>query len=608
MKLENQYQDILDSAFKTNFPEWEAMSPLDPMKVMSESLSASLAQIEKRQSRFSNTVLDCLPALFSFEPRKASLPTGLFAFNPTAKLINSQKIGPEAVFRFESEKASVLVSPNSTQILAPVLEFKQSQDTEGYHLSFRQVEGNQAIRLHFVSESPEKMEDIRVTIYEMGNIHEFCQEDLLIRDTSDRLGRRGSLEIEPIEGQFGRGALQVEITIATEGKTSGKFHPNLIECVYYQQDEFVELGALSGEPWEEVALDATIVNAPAELHIHFPDDHSLRIRRIDADILKLRHTNYERFNNSFFYNGVNHSLILPNAHKMVQRYTGGVTLLAPKIHRAPATEWLDASFESTMGEYAAVLEGVEPVCTLESYSPRESKVEYLRRFYGAIRTFCSTTPADREFIPEQFRARIVALDERIKCVELAIDEKRRQVDIYVLTRYPAVGQDTQIEPEIKEAVSIFATENIPMEYAWSVRPFWKSEPLVQLTTEIHLDGNRMGILEEDVLHEKISNKLSHLILPPPFGLLVAGQKYSTEALLTDLIKRLTAPQGDNSHLRRTEVKSLHGLIVHGDSSKFENHLTRLPGQALHPQIEVSSRIRCSDNVFGLSSEVSAAHA
>ena len=108
MKLENQYKDILDSAFKTNFPEWEAMSPLDPMKVMSESLSASLAQIEKRQSRFTNTVLDCLPALFSFESRKASLPTGLFAFNPNAKLVNSQKIGPEAVFRFESEKASVL--------------------------------------------------------------------------------------------------------------------------------------------------------------------------------------------------------------------------------------------------------------------------------------------------------------------------------------------------------------------------------------------------------------------------------------------------------------------------------------------------------------------
>ncbi|MCB9255380.1 MAG: hypothetical protein H6617_11920 [Bdellovibrionaceae bacterium] len=606
MKLENQYKDILDSAFKTNFPEWEAMSPLDPMKVMSESLSASLAQIEKRQSRFTNTVLDCLPALFSFESRKASLPTGLFAFNPNAKLVNSQKIGPEAVFRFESEKASVLVSPSSTQILSPVLDFKQSQDSEGYHLSFRQVEGSEAIRLHFVPESTEKMEDIRVTIHEMGNVHEFCQEDLLIRDTSDRLGRRGSLEIEPIEGQFGRGALQVEITIATVGDANGTFHPNLIECTYYQQEEFVELGALSGEPWEEVALDSAIVNAPAELHIHFPDDHSLRIRRIDTDILKLRHANYERFNNSFFYNGVNHSLILPNAHKMVQRYTGGVTLLAPKIHRAPASEWLDASFEASMGEYAAVLEGVEPVCSLEGYSPRESKVEYLRRFYGAIRTFCSATPADREFIPEQFKARAIALDDRIKCVELAIQDK--QVDIYVLTRFPAPGQGLQIEPEIKEAVSAFATENIPMEYSWSVQAFRASEPLIQLSTEVHLDGNRMGLLEEDVLHEKISNKLSHLILPPPFGLLIAGQKYSKEALLTDLVKRLTAPQGDNSHLRRTEVKSLHGLIVHGDSSKFENHLTRAPGQVFFPQVEVSSRIRCSENVFGLSSETGVAHA
>ncbi|MEZ4749457.1 MAG: hypothetical protein R3B54_02165 [Bdellovibrionota bacterium] len=493
MKLENQYQEILDSAFKTNFPDWEEMSPLDPMKVISESLSASLAHIEKRQSRFTNTVLDCLPALFSFEPRKASLPTGVFAFNPTAKLVSSQKIGPEAVFRFDSEKESVLVSPTVTQTLVPVLEFKQSLEGKTYTLSFRQVEGNEAIRLHFVPTSGEKMEDLRVTVHEMGNTHEFCQEDLLIRDTTDQLSRRGTLQIEPVEGQFGRGVLDIEVTVSTSAKPTGQFHPNLIECVYYQQDEFVELGALCGEPWEEIALSDAVVTPPAEIHIHFPDDHSSRIRRIDTDILKLRHSNYERFGNSFFYNGVNHSLILPNAHKMVQRYTGGVTLLAPKIHRAPTTEWLDASFEATTGEYATVLDSIEPVCPLEGYSPRESKVEYLRRFYGAIRSFCSATPTDREFIPEQFKARAVALDERIKCVELAIDEKTRQVDIHVLTRYPAPGQSLQLEPEIKESVSAFATENIPMEYNWSVQAFRPSEPLVQLSTEIQLDGNRLGL-------------------------------------------------------------------------------------------------------------------
>ena len=84
MNTMKAYKKIFDRAFTKQFPDWADMSPMDPMKVFFEGVVSSMSEIEQRQNRYVSSVLDSLPALFSFYPKKAQAPVGLFEMVPNA--------------------------------------------------------------------------------------------------------------------------------------------------------------------------------------------------------------------------------------------------------------------------------------------------------------------------------------------------------------------------------------------------------------------------------------------------------------------------------------------------------------------------------------------
>jgi hypothetical protein len=107
------YQNIVDSNFRSKFPQWDSMSSWDPIKMVAEAMTLSLVAIERHHERLVSTFIDALPSLVGFEPQSALLPVGLIEISFNERAAPEAMLKRGSLLRFTNEQTNLFASLKS---------------------------------------------------------------------------------------------------------------------------------------------------------------------------------------------------------------------------------------------------------------------------------------------------------------------------------------------------------------------------------------------------------------------------------------------------------------------------------------------------------------
>ncbi len=602
MKLENRYQQILNDSFRKHFPGWDSASPMDPVKVFSEGLSCSLAEIERRQTRFVDTVLDTLPSLMNFSAKSAKAPVGWFQLKPNAGLSEPKTLGPENTFRFQGEKGTCQIAPVASIRLAPFHDVRFSSQGQTVEMKAAIKAPCKEIAITFLpalqpnasNHQPVKLKEVILTISHGSTrkVETFFQEELSLTDYTKEFTSPGEIVIKPGKASgllsFGAGTADLSLKFIFDDRSpSGSFYTNLFPFHLFEVETDRCLATLKGEPWEEIPLDDRVLGTPSQIQLQYPDDHSVILNRLEMDLLKLRHTDPSRFQNAFFYNPTSHSLILPGGALLMGDYTGGVTLYAETIHLSPALDWLSPDFQGSTGDLAAFIDKIVPIQAISPFFKRETKVEFLKRFYATMRFLSANPMPSPGILKSELVSQIEGVDPSLKRVELTVDAESKEITVYLLSDvHLANPTDSHSLPtELVNKVAALLNRMIPLDYQWKMEPFTNVAVTVFIKTEVSLEEGRMGSLNDALVSQRIKEHCRDLL--SPFGL-KAGIPETKESFLARLRGRLSHPLSDHSHLEPSELIRVEALIVNPCTSHFGESIGRRDGEIVVPTIEVET--------------------
>jgi len=606
MKLEHRYQEILNESFRKHFTGWDTASPMDPVKVFAESLSCSLAEVERRQTRFVDTVLDTLPALFAFSPKPAKAPVGWFQLKPNAGLVESKTLGAETSFRFQGDKGVCQVSPTQSIRLAALHDVKFTALGSTIEMKATLKAPTSEIQLTYLPKGrcTSKLKDISCTLTDASTkkTETFFQERLEIHNQTEDFTVNGTLTIKPGKHsgavQWGTGASEIVIVFTfDDGCPNGELFENLFSCHLFEVAIDSYIGTLAGEPWEELVLEDRVLTPPAQLQLQYPDDHSVTLHRLDIDLLKLRHTDPSRFAHSFFYNASNHSLILPGGALLLGDYTGGTTVYAQELTLAPSIDWLTSDYQGSPGEAAAFIEKIVPLKATSGFVKRESKVDYLKRFYATVRWLSTQQAPTPGILTDELIHQVESADASLHRVEVEvdIDATHKELTIYLLTdAQAAITTDipTAIPASVGNAVAQVLNRIVPLDYQWKIEPFRNVPISIFYKADIALEEGRIGSLNDSVLSTRFGQHTRDLLSP---GALAQGKPQSKARFLDRLKSRMLQPLPDHSHMEASELSRLDALILHPSTSSFGETVSRRAGELLIPMVEIETNWQRNPN-------------
>ncbi len=365
-KLQSSYESILDNSFRKHFPNWDTLSPFDPLKVLAESLCGSLVAIEARQQRLIDTMVDCLPSLLSFNSQHARLPSTWVQLQPADRLKKAHIFQPGESLRFTHEEQSLYAFFPKAFVLEP-------------------------------------------------------------------------------------GA------------------PSLVELEIAEVRSEVVLGTLLGEPWEALPLPEEAVLPPERIRLRFPDEVEMELTRQSNELLRLRNTNPEIFNRSFFYNPARNELILPGSGVCVRDYAGGVHVVAD-IVCLPKRVLGEAAVLSN--DRPRVLAGARPATPGRSATPRENADMYLERFYSTLRALPDRKEAS--LFPEELALQIPSIDERARSAEVKVNDAKRELTFFILMGGAAERFAPGEEQELLSKVRRWLEDRVPLSFTFDVQPFFRT--------------------------------------------------------------------------------------------------------------------------------------
>lgn len=612
MRLNEKYKQILDGGFKRHFPGWDELSPLDPVKMIAESITASLSDIEKQHDRYVDTVLDSLPSLFNFNPKQAQPETALFIFSPNQSLGEPKKFAENSVFKVQNDKAHFHIAPIGIPTVYPLSDLTVTNKGKTVELTLSSKAATAVLGLTFLADADNwgiEIEDYSLFVRTLSNgeTKTYFKEDLSLDDSTRRFSCTGGLTFALRHSKqfLTDGPAQFRLTLTFGGAIPlGQYLLNAIKCAVFREEADVFLGLLKGEPWEHIALTPEVLSPPDEIQLQYPDDSTLTLHRVESDLLKLRHTETERFRAGYFYNASTHSLVLPGSVRLFRNFTGAIRVVAPRLvtaHRLPS-EWGKAQIQ--VGEFASILDKILPHDrVLSEFIPRESNEQYLRRFYTAMRLFAQGENRPNFPVAQEIIARISALDPLLRSVEVDIDPATRKVTVYLLIHGNEQATHPSLPPEVSQKCSELLNSILPLEYEWALHPFQPIEVEVDLTAELLLEEDRQGLVLATAIADRLSGHLSRLLTPE---MCAPMTKVSISSLMESLKRRLCDKLEDHTELLESEVSSLKALVLTAPKKQYVEALTRKAGEWFIPR--VSSHILLNRGDSAVSSPARYRHA
>lgn len=593
MNLEKEYKEILDKSLRKHFPSWDEMSALDPIKLFAEAIEGSLADVERRYQRHSDVLLDSLPSLFSFQPKPAVAPWGLFSILPTQQLNQVRELPENTLLKFQNDKHTCLVQlPQKAQV-QPIGDFAQLKDNGRVRLTLNYRGTCNKLTFFYLQPGEAKrsvMTHLGVAVILNGarKSQPWPMEKLVIEDNTNQFTQSGSWSIACESEIFCEkgGAFELSLTFQNQVPV-GEFAVNIAKGVLFEAKENYELGYLKGEPWEEIPLPDRAMGPPLELDVLLPNEETLRLQRLDHDLLKIRHAHEDRFARGFFYHGTHHSLIVPQAHQLLGGYLGGVRIQAPSLKLLPPFAWIPEECKYAAAEFTSFVDGVQPVCSMALAQNRETTADYLGRFYSLVRNFQSSQRSRPVFQEEEIRLAILNCDPSIRMVEVELEEKT--LNAYLMVHHPSSFQMVPITESLRKKVEDLLMHSIPVDYQFRVLPFRSVPVSLNIEGMFSWSVSRVGLIPQQKLEQIISEHLLRLLLPVPYGILAARKTVSRQELFTELAKLLVLPQ-EGIPLRKEEITQLHGWFVDAGNGRYLESITRNPGELFKTTIQVEAKM------------------
>ncbi len=218
----------------------------------------------------------------------------------------------------------------------------------------------------------------------------------------------------------------------------GKFYVNLLKGSICNIVKNFEIGKIEGRVWEEVFLDQNVLMPPSKLRLEFLNGDVKDLLLIKEDILKIRNVSSDKFENSYFYNGLNHSLIFPGAEDLLSGKIGGALLKAKDlICTIPDYLFPDLKSKISIDGVEESVSSISPVAKISSSLLRESKNDFLNRFYKTLKQFYQFNSSLGQ-IPsfDYLKTSILNLDNKIRSVEIFMNESEKRLNVYLLTFNP----------------------------------------------------------------------------------------------------------------------------------------------------------------------------
>lgn len=580
MSLVTEYRRILDEAFSKHFSGWETLSPLDPLKVLSEAMTGSLGEIEKRQRRYVSALMDSLPTLCGFSPKGAELPVTLVSFQPVPRLTESRQYPAQTAFRFQKEEASCHALAVSEFRVIPLFDLTSQSKGTTVQLDFRYQGVASELTLQFVpaaQPTPTVLSQARVEILHAGQVTKaFSPSDLSVKDETTGFCRFGNLTIRSQEARallFDEATQNVRLTLTFDRHLpQGELTANTTACKLAQVVESFALGFLTGEPWEEVFLPENVAAAPEECFLSFADDKTLTLTKQETSLLDRKHSNYDAFRGSFFYNGANHSLIVPAADELVGTYNGKVQLCARRATLRPPFETLSSEFQGRAGDYSTVMEKIVVSKSLSASLPRETKRSYLGRFYGAVSAL--QTKAVAVVNAHDLRNQLLSTEAELRAVEVQYEASDNHLTVFLLGANPQDSHSTQLSSDLLARVALRLSQMLPLTIRWQIQPFKRVPLTLSLLASAEVSATKPDVGQAQ---EALTATVKQWLQPPPFGQMHASTSYRTQDLAGSF-----------------SLKSLAGVVA--KNGLITDSLVRKPGELLEADIKAQLTLQVGREV------------
>jgi hypothetical protein len=577
---------LVEEAFAAHFPQWNRMSPFDPVKLVAEGVTGALAAAERRHRRLLDGVLDAMPTLFGFEPRPARLPVGLFRVRSPERTIATVRLADRAFPRLRSPRGVFVLLPAEDATVTPVGATTTRREGTDVTVTVVARAALSELLLTFLPDpgADRVVSGVRVLRWTIrADGQESDHETLLVEDGTGGLAHFGTVRLRRRDGKALRsdgGALSV--TVACDRAPGGTLTTNVVPMAFGHRREEVSLGYFGGEAWESKPLPPTLVGVPDAILVRYPDGRRRSLTRLSEDPLRAAHGARTEWTEGYLYDGIRHELLFPAADRLVGQWNGGVEVLLPEGLFSPETPWIPEGAEPALGDASAYLEALEPVAPLSPAAPREAVDRFLERFYATLRRAAGGNGEAPPFRARECALRALEAVPALSAVELAVDGDTLRA--HCLAEDPRGEGAFRLSPGLVAATRRSLEAELPLRFALDVVPFRPEAFHATVALTLRLGEARFATVDDGALVAAVRKGLDELLLPAPFGALEADDGRTSAELERLLRGKLAALVADD------EVAAVR-LGLRSAAGEFLREVRRALGTCpiLSVQVDVERR-------------------
>lgn len=363
-------QSIVQSAFEKHFPGFQQLSPFDPVRVLADAVASSWTELAKDQEQVFRRVLDALPDLLGYHARTARPHLAVMSF---ACVGETSSVLPRGTrLALQAEAMGIEAETLSDLHVAPLQLVRTQVDDDSHILELTGAPTGQLTLLFLPQASTSNDTSARVEVLTpfRGSIH----------DETAGLQKAGAITLKSVTPLSKERSFELRIR-SPLGFRAGEFLVNSGTVSVFQRALWLEVGRLTGRPWEEISLPPGILRIPSELRLQYPTGES-KLLEMGAGDLVLS----SRQRPPYFYHSARHSLVFPDAHELCSGYLGEIP-----VHLSPCETIVEPLLfpTPTLAKLRSPVRGIEEsgrlTRVLSAASPRETGEQLRKRFFSSLR-------------------------------------------------------------------------------------------------------------------------------------------------------------------------------------------------------------------------------
>jgi hypothetical protein len=538
MKHRVEIQEIVNSNMEQNIASWGELSPTDPLKIFTEGIICSLAEVDKRQDQAIQKMIDTVPTLLGFYPKRSTLVKGLFQIETKASNNRNHKVPKGMRLKYQSKSGQNNHIVFDEQEIQAVELMSVQIEKEFYHLNLKANSPLDSLKVFFLPKGKSAssvLKEVKLSIKSPDQTEKVLHfNDLNILDNSMGLTKTGEIKISLNEGTIcDTAGTQIILSLKrSPTSTEGMFYNNLIKGSTCQIKEEATLGRIEGKIWEEIPLPNDLVVPPKKIRVELLTGDIQELTYLEEDILKVKQMDAGKFESSFLYNGIEHCLIIPGAEKLLQNRMGGANITAKNlVFSVSEDDFPTRETKISIEGVEKMIKAVTPIIKISKQLERESKQHFLNRFYRTLRQFYQfANQTNTNMSVDYLKTSVLNVDHHIRSVEISINEENKEVLIYLLTYNPEGGTTGEIDPKLVQKVQAELEKLVPIDYSTYINGFKSKNVNIDLSVKVKVSSQNFDKIDKDSIEKSLINACTDFVLPWPFGQMKVDQGYTRDDL------------------------------------------------------------------------------